>query len=72
MSDISTSIPNTPRNNNKKEDDIYHLENAESSVYFFCRIKLNGNNFQIWKKYFEMAVSDILKMDFLLGEVPEP
>lgn len=73
MSDISTSIPNTPKTNNEIEDNIYHLENSESSVQFFCPIiKLDENNFQIWKKHFEMAVNVRLKMRFLLGEVHEP
>lgn len=52
-----------------REDDIY---SSEMSSYFMVSIKLDGNNYPIWRNFFEMAVSERLKLDFLFGEVPKP
>lgn len=49
-----------------RENDIY---NSEESSHFTIPIKLDGNNYSVWKKHFEMAVSERAKLEFLLGEV---
>lgn len=51
-----------------KEDDIY----TEGLSHFIVPVKLDGNNYAIWRKHFEMVVSGRSKLGFLLGEVPKP
>lgn len=52
-----------------REENIY---GSDATSHFTVPIKLDGNNYPIWKKHFEMVVSWRSKLPFLLGEGPKP
>lgn len=52
--------------------DSYSLKGLGNPSSQIVPFKLDGSNFPLWKKHFEMAVSMRQKLSFLLGEVSEP